>query len=107
MSIKIDRDLCIGCGRCVDICPGNLIQMVGEGENRKAEMMYPDECWGCISCIKVCPVQAIKFYLGADIGGNGGALIAKPERTVIHWSIYDQEKVTQEIDIDRRNANKY
>ena len=50
MSIHIDRNICIGCGQCAEICPGTLIRMT----DGKAEMRYPKECWGCVSCVKQC-----------------------------------------------------
>lgn len=26
MSIKINSNRCVGCGRCIEVCPGNLIK---------------------------------------------------------------------------------
>lgn len=43
MSIRIN-DRCIGCGRCADVCPGSLIDVIG----KKAVMQYPEDCWGCV-----------------------------------------------------------
>lgn len=68
MSIAINKNNCIGCGRCTVVCPGSLIKL---DENKKAYIKYPKDCWGCTSCVKECPVYAIRFYLGADIGGRG------------------------------------
>lgn len=62
MSIRINQERCIGCGQCIDVCPGSLIDRNAQG---KAWMHYPKDCWGCVSCVKECPVQAIDFYLGA------------------------------------------
>lgn len=28
MSVRIREDRCIGCGRCTEVCPGNLIRML-------------------------------------------------------------------------------
>jgi adenylylsulfate reductase subunit B len=107
MSIQIDKEICNGCTRCVEACPGNLIKMVEIPGDRKAEMKYPKDCWGCTSCVKACPVQAIRFYLGADIGGLGSTVTVEETREMIHWKISGQDHVTKQIDIDRRNANKY
>lgn len=52
MSIRIKQERCIGCGQCIDVCPGSLIDRNGQG---KAWMHYPKDCWGCVSCVKVCP----------------------------------------------------
>lgn len=71
MSIRIKKETCIGCGQCIDVCPGSLI---GRGKDGKAQMQYPKDCWGCVSCVKECPVGAIDFYLGADMGGRGSTM---------------------------------
>jgi ferredoxin len=54
MAVKIDKETCIGCGACVDVCPVNALSMV----DGKAEC---DEsaCIDCGACIATCPVQAI------------------------------------------------
>ena len=49
MSIRIKQERCIGCGQCIDVCPGSLIDRNGQG---KAWMHYPKDCWGCVSCVK-------------------------------------------------------
>jgi len=49
MSISINKDKCVGCRKCANVCPGNLIKM--DDENR-AFIKYPKDCWGCTSCIK-------------------------------------------------------
>lgn len=107
MSIRIDKEKCNGCGLCADICPGNLIKMVGEGKNRKAEMAYPDECWGCMSCVKICPKHAIEFYLGDDIGGQGTSLIAEANHREIDWTACRKGCILEKIITSRQEANKY
>ncbi|MBW1869562.1 MAG: 4Fe-4S binding protein, partial [Deltaproteobacteria bacterium] len=47
----IDNGLCMGCGACVSVCPGNNI-------NLKLGCVDPEitgECEGCDSCSSVCP----------------------------------------------------
>ena len=58
MSIKIDKNLCVGCRKCTEVCPGNLIKI---GDDKKAYIKYPDDCWGCSSCIKECKLNAVKL----------------------------------------------
>lgn len=48
----INKELCIGCGRCVRNCPVNAIELV----DRKAEIDH-DTCYGCGECVTVCPVK--------------------------------------------------
>jgi adenylylsulfate reductase subunit B len=103
MSIRINKEKCIGCGRCMQVCPGTLIAL----QDKKAEMKYPKDCWGCVSCVKECPVSAIEFFLGADIGGNGSTMHVETEGDILHWKIDKTDGSTVTIDVDRRNSNKY
>ncbi|MBP5324363.1 MAG: 4Fe-4S binding protein, partial [Pseudobutyrivibrio sp.] len=45
MSIKINQDKCIGCRKCIEACPGNLIKL----DNKKAFIKRERDCWGCTS----------------------------------------------------------
>ena len=104
MSILIRRDHCRGCGGCVEVCPGNLIKRDKEG---KAYIKRPEDCWGCASCLKECAFEAIRFYLGADIGGCGSTMYIKRDGPLSHWIVESpgQEPVT--ITVDSRNSNEY
>ncbi len=103
MSIRINRDKCIGCKQCTEVCPGTLIDI----REKKAWMRYPKDCWGCVSCVKECPVGAIDFFLGADIGGNGSTMHVEQEGQILHWKIAKTDGTTTVIDVDRRNSNAY
>lgn len=104
MSILINRDQCISCGRCLNVCPGNLIET---DEEKRAIINYPSECWGCTACLKECPIGAIKYYLGADIGGKGGYLYIDNHREHIDWFIISPEDTKYHIKINKRESNKY
>lgn len=54
--MKINQDLCIGCGQCVPYCPVDAIAMRDE----TAEIDF-DECVECGNCLRIadCPVDAI------------------------------------------------
>lgn len=53
-ALKIQKDLCIGCSHCMNICPTEAIR-VREG---KAEL-FENKCIDCGECFRVCPVNAI------------------------------------------------
>lgn len=103
MSIRINKERCVGCEKCSKVCPGTLITI----ENKKAKMAYPRDCWGCVSCVKECAFGAIEFFLGADIGGNGSSLNVINEGNIMHWNIKKPDGTLQTIDVDRRSSNKY
>ncbi len=104
MSIRIKQETCIGCGQCIDVCPGSLI---GRGKDGKAQMQYPKDCWGCVSCVKECPVGAIDFYLGADMGGRGSTMHTVKEGRFTHWCIQLPTGEEKTITVDAKEANTY
>lgn len=103
MSIAIDRNKCIGCGKCSIVCPGSLIKV----ENKKAFIKYPKDCWGCTSCLKECPVNAVEFYLGADIGGMGSLVHVEKNGNILNWIINRSDGIVTEIKINTKESNKY
>ncbi len=104
MSINIDQNKCIGCGKCHDVCPGTLIKI---NEQKKAFIKYPKDCWGCTSCIKECPVHAIRFFLGEDIGGKGSKVHTEKVNGLIRWIVEFPDGSVKHIDIDPKESNKY
>lgn len=104
MSITIDPQRCSGCGKCLQVCPGSLLD---KDQNNKAYNRYPRDCWGCTACLKECGVGAIRYYLGGDIGGMGTTLHTKRENHLMHWVIEKPDGEKQVITIDQQESNKY
>ena len=52
--VSINKEKCIGCGKCVNDCVSEKIKLV----NGKAEYMY-ERCIECGHCYAVCPVNAV------------------------------------------------
>ncbi|MBQ8920624.1 MAG: ferredoxin family protein [Oscillospiraceae bacterium] len=104
MSIRIDAAACIGCGRCTEICPGSLILRGADG---KARLRDVRDCWGCTSCLKECPVHAIRFYLGADIGGRGSELHTEQQGNILHWIIDLPDGTRRDIPVNQKESNRY
>lgn len=53
-ALKIIDELCIGCSKCMNICPTHAIRV----RNGKARLM-DNRCIDCGECYKICPVSAI------------------------------------------------
>lgn len=57
---KVDNDLCISCGDCIDRCPVEALVM------NDTAIVDRDKCLGCGLCAGVCTEEAIKLYLRED-----------------------------------------
>jgi MinD superfamily P-loop ATPase len=55
---RIDRDVCIGCGRCYVSCRDGGHQAIAFGEDRKPRFLGA-KCVGCHLCRLICPTGAI------------------------------------------------
>lgn len=56
---KVDHELCIGCGVCVELCP----EVFELRNDEKSWVKGPDQCHTC-DCEEAaasCPVSAIEF----------------------------------------------
>lgn len=63
---KINLDVCIGVGACVEACPeADVLGML----NGKAVLANPTSCIGHGECKSVCPVDAIELVIGSEKRG--------------------------------------
>lgn len=53
---KVDKDLCVGCGTCVDICPMDAIELEDD-----ISSISKKRCIGCGNCSAKCPQDAISL----------------------------------------------
>lgn len=51
----IDKNYCVACGNCTQVCPLGAISIVG-GMYAKVDM---DKCVGCGKCVIACPASII------------------------------------------------
>jgi ferredoxin len=63
--VQIRKDLCSGCGRCVDACPVEAVGLVSANNPerhwaRKA-VLAPARCLGCGVCVRVCRSGALSL----------------------------------------------
>ena len=62
MSIeRIDRELCNGCGICVNSCSQDVIRM---GEDKKPFIKYLEDCMCCMYCEEDCPQTGDLCFTG-------------------------------------------
>lgn len=54
--IRYDEERCIGCGRCAQVCPCDLL-LPSAVRGEPPVVMYPGECYYCGACVMACPVE--------------------------------------------------
>ena len=57
----IDEPACIGCTRCIEVCPVDAII----GAAQFSHTVIAADCTGCELCIPVCPVDCIRLDASA------------------------------------------
>ena len=82
-EFHVNTEKCIGCGMCLNVCPGN---MVG-GDVLRMENGHPvmvdqtkfgwQGCWRCQHCLAICPVGAISIF-----GVSPDKVSGKPDETI-------------------------
>jgi len=55
VTIKVDKNKCIGCGLCASICPGVFV--LGKDGKSSVKNKWKGECYK--EAAESCPVQAI------------------------------------------------
>lgn len=59
-TLELDRLRCIGCGKCVEVCPHGVFEV----RERRAVVADRDGCIECGACMVNCPVDAIRVEAG-------------------------------------------
>ena len=57
-----NKDLCTGCGTCVDKCPVDAIR----GQRGVVHVIEQEKCVSCGSCYDVCPFGAVERLSGEN-----------------------------------------
>ncbi|MDG6988671.1 MAG: adenylyl-sulfate reductase subunit beta [Nitrososphaerota archaeon] len=90
MPTYVNPSKCDGCGKCVDICPSDIMHLSHSVFNgRKAYNIEPNYCWECYSCVKECPQHAIDMRGYADFNPLNHKLtvLRDKERNVVSWKL--------------------
>jgi len=51
--LKIDKEKCLGCGACIDVCPYGALTLVDD------VVVVNEKCTACGACLDACPVTAL------------------------------------------------
>lgn len=70
-TLKLDREACVGCGACVDVCPHAVFRI----EGGKADIVRRATCMECGACAKNCPAGALAVKQG--VGCAGAIIVSK------------------------------
>ena len=60
VSLSFVSEKCIGCGRCIEVCPHGVFDIDGS----KAFVIDKDSCIECGACSMNCPANAIEVNAG-------------------------------------------
>lgn len=60
VTLALDADACVGCGKCVEVCPHAVFAV----EDRVARIVDLDACMECGACAGNCPAEAISVDSG-------------------------------------------
>lgn len=60
VGVRIREERGSGCGKCVEVCPAGVFEMVEEGGRKVSRVMRGEECCACRACELKCPEQAVE-----------------------------------------------
>jgi electron transport complex protein RnfB len=67
--VVIEENSCIGCTKCIDVCPVDAII----GANKQSHSVLADSCIGCNLCLPACPVNCINIVEILDMDAKSRA----------------------------------
>ncbi len=87
MPTFVYMTMCDGCGKCVELCPSDIMHI--DPEFRRAYNVEPEMCWECYTCVKYCPEHAIDVRGYADFAplGHGLTVLREPEKGAVSWKV--------------------
>lgn len=99
---SIDIDKCIGCNKCVKVCPVNALSLEERepGSKKKIAVLNEDMCIGCAVCDGSCNFDALEMKhrdmrVYTPVNMNQKLILqAIEQNTLQHLIFRDQEKVS-------------
>ena len=86
----IDEPVCIGCRKCLEICPVDAII----GARQQMHSVLDAECNGCALCLPVCPVDCIALLPVASTPTDG-AWPEYSQREVNRWRVRTEARLVR------------
>lgn len=65
-TLQLDQQACIGCGRCVVVCPHQLLAL----DQGKGQVIDADRCMECGACQTNCPTGAVRVEPGVGCAAH-------------------------------------
>src|SRR4030042_162978 len=97
--IKIDEELCDGCGNCIPGCPEQALQLVDTPLGKKARLVKEIYCDGLGACLGACPTGALEVM-------NGKANPYDEEARIKRIKKVAQEMLEDHVEHMREHARK-
>ena len=61
-KITIDSEKCVGCGKCIEGCPAEVLELQPLENKKKCVPVHPENCIYCVYCMDHCDYEAICVY---------------------------------------------
>lgn len=58
VTLDIDKELCIKCGKCVRVCPSQIF--IQDENSKDISTQFVDSCIVCGHCVAACPEDAVR-----------------------------------------------
>ena len=94
LDFTVNKQLCIGCGRCIKICPSGILALDKDYHSHMIER-GDSLCSECEQCLAVCPRGAIHL-----LGKN-------PEDSFPPPSEYDASRITDALMVNNHSHKRF
>lgn len=96
-EFTVNQDKCIGCGKCMNVCPGGIlyIDSFGKANIKSVTEFGWNGCWKCEHCLAVCPTAAISV-----LGHH-------PEESLLPERVETTQRVLDSLIANRHSCRRY